>query len=587
VTAAVKPMLPLRQRLLKRLANLEVRRSTYLSHWKEISQHMRPRGSRYYVSQANKDDSGANDFVINSTPVFSVRTLAAGMLATTCSPSRPWFRLTTQDITLSETEGVKLWLRAVEDRFRVAMARSNFYQSVSVLLSDLAPFGTAAMHTDEDAHAIIRCYVWPNGSYLLDCNDKGEVDTCVRSFAMTVRQLVGKFGKETTGPEGIPASVLQRYNEGDWETEYEVVHWVAPGADLDRPEWPWASVWFLKGGSPRGTTPGMVGVTSGTLDVDMDRVLRRGGYYESPICSPRWEVTGEDVYGHSPGMQVLGDCKALQELEREKGRLVELSVNPPMGMPAAMEGYNISLLPGSVTWIPETGKGMAAPLHQVDPRSIQIVGAEVALHERRIEQGCYADLWLLLSRAEGQMTATEVLERREEKLLQLGAVLERLSNELYDPFFERLFGIMLRRAEIPPPPRELQGQPLRVEYLNAMAAAQRLHGAIGVEKLTTFAANLAQVNPAILDKVDFDQTVDEYSAMLGVPPSMVRADDDVEVLRQQRSQAQAKQAQMQQAMQSADALSKLGRTPVGDPNNPNAVDAMLGALGAPVGPRGG
>jgi hypothetical protein len=164
------------------------------------------------------------------------------------------------------------------------------------------------------------------------------------------------------------------------------------------------------------------------------------------------------------------------------------------------------------------------------------------------------------------ITAREIQERHEEKLLMLGPVLERLNDELLDPLIDRTFGIMLRRGLIPPPPEELQGMELNVEYVSVMAQAMKLTGITSIERFMSFAGNLAGVNPGVLDKVDFDQAVDEYANMVGVPPSMIKDDDTVAKIREQRAQQQAAMQQAEMAAQGAQTAKTLSETQVTDEN---------------------
>lgn len=127
----------------------------------------------------------------------------------------------------------------------------------------------------------------------------------------------------------------------------------------------------------------------------------------------------------------------------------------------------------------------------------------------------------------------------------LGPVLENIHTELLDPLVERAFGMMERNGEIVDPPPQLEGEPLKVEYISILAQAQQAVGIAGIERTMGFVGNMAGINPDILDKIDFDQTVDEYSSMSGVPPTIIRSDDMVESLR-------AARAQQQQAAQMAE-----------------------------------
>jgi hypothetical protein len=219
---------------------------------------------------------------------------------------------------------------------------------------------------------------------------------------------------------------------------------------------------------------------------------------------------------------------------------------------------------------------------EIPPAAIAVVGAEIREHEARIKTAFFADLWLSLTQGDaGQMTAREVVERHEEKMLQLGPVMERLTDELLDPLIDRAFGILLRNGDLPPPPEELLGMELRVEYLSILAQAQKLVGTSAVERLASFVGNLAGVRPEVLDKVDFDEMVDAYGGMLGVPPQLIRPDEDVAELRQARAQAQAQAEQAQAMAASVQGAKVLSET---DTGGDNALTRMLANMGGGVAP---
>jgi methyl-accepting chemotaxis protein len=238
----------------------------------------------------------------------------------------------------------------------------------------------------------------------------------------------------------------------------------------------------------------------------------------------------------------------------------------------------VSLLPGDVNYVDTAMPGQTlAPVYEINSNAPAVIEATIREHETRIKTAYYADLWLMLSQADGEMTAREVVERREEKLLQLGTVLERLQNELLNPLVDRVFGILQRRGKLPKAPPELSGKPLRVEYISIMAQAQKLLGTTGIERLAGFIGQVAAVKPEILDKFDVDATVDEYSEMLGVPAGIVRTDEEVATIRAQRqqmAQQQQQAAQMQQAAETAKTASQA------DTEGNNALTTMLQAMGA-------
>lgn len=545
--------------LRQRFEALKTERASWLTEWRELAEHMRPRAFREFRADANKGDK-KHQKIINFTPLKSARTLASGMMAGITSPSRPWFRLTVAgDATLTEAPGVKAWLSDSERVMREDLAKSNIYKALHLVYADLGPFSTSAMLVDEDDEDGARAYVFPLGSYALACSARGDVDTLFREVSLTVLQLVKLFGVEVCSQ-----TVQQAYKDKKYDMRVDVVHAIMPN-DAHEPGAlgpagkAWLSYWWE---ANAGEEVGF---------------LRVGGYEERPLMCPRWEVTGEDTYGHGPGFAALGDCKALQFLERRSAQATDKIVNPPMAAPTAASTAVLDLLPGKVSYVDGLGTGQALrPAVEIDPNVITIFDTKVQRHELRIREAFFADLWLMLSESTGQMTAREVQERREEKLLQLGTVLEALQDELLDPLIDRLFGIALRRGRIPPPPEELSGRQLKVEYISIMAQAQKLLSVTGIERIATFVGNLAALKPEVLDKLDLDQLVDELADSLGVPPAIIRTDEAVEALRQARAQAQQQQAATEQAVQAAQAAKTLSET---DTEGTNGLTELLRGAG--------
>ncbi len=170
-----------------------------------------------------------------------------------------------------------------------------------------------------------------------------------------------------------------------------------------------------------------------------------------------------------------------------------------------------------------------------------------------MQRAFYEDLFLMLAQTDRrQITAREVAEKHEEKLLMLGPVLERLHTELLDPLIDRTFNILQQNGVLPVPPAELQNRELNIEYVSVLAQAQRLVATGAVERLVGFAGQIAQLWPEARHKVDATQAIDEYAESLGVDPSMVRSDDEVMQRAQAEQQAQAQQQAMVNAQQGAD-----------------------------------
>ncbi|HTP25400.1 MAG TPA: portal protein [Anaeromyxobacteraceae bacterium] len=542
-----RDMAAVRRRYLKRWQALKMDRNSFDAHWKELGRVFRPRRPRFNTkSDIARAGSQRNDGIINSTPIRAVNVLSSGMMAGISAPSRPWFRLTIPDPQLAESSNVRLWLDTVEERIRMAFLKSNVYKALQEVYVDLSWVHTAVLFLDEDERDGLRAYVFAPGQYALGADETLRVDTLFRETALTVGQLVRKFGKDAVSP-----AVQDKWRQGNLEERTSVLHVVEPNLDfvtgrLGARGMPISSLWM-----ELSSTEHNFGI------------LRQSGYREQPFMAPRWMTNSEDTYGTGPAMDCLGDANSLQLFERKKLVAIEKVVDPPMrGSESLRKNGRASLIPGDVTYL-EDGANRATfePAHLVDPRAIQEARLGIAEIEQRLKEGLYNDLFLLMTESDRRdITAREVEERHAEKLEQLGPVLENLQDELLDPLIERAFGILYRRGDLPPAPPELQGVPLRIQHVSILAQAQKLVEAQPIERVVAFVGSLAQASgdPSVFDKLNKENAVEEYANLLGVKASLVNSDDVVQALRQARAQAQQQAQAGEQAVAASTAAKNLG-----------------------------
>lgn len=549
-----------RQRFERRLAALKSERVNWEPTWRDLSEYFQPWRGRFVASDVNQGDR-RNNKIVDNTGTLALRTLASGMMAGITSPARPWFKLEVPDPDLMESANVKRWLFDVEHRMRTHLARSNIYNTLHQTYTELGLFATGGMVIVEDDDDIFRGVPLTAGSFYIATNAAGMVDTVYREFKMTVRQMVDRFGYKNCSEQ-----VQGMYDSGTLEQWVDVVHLVEPNDERDPDKRDNRNMKFRS----VHYEPGSSG----------SELLSESGFEEFAGMFPRWDVLGEDVYGYGPGYEALGDCKALQTDQRMKGKAVAKMVDPPMNVPSTMKSKGrYSLLPGAVNYVDvaNNGNAKAEPAHNVN-LPLNYVLEAIQDNQQRIKRAFFEDLFLMLANDNrSNITAREIAERHEEKLLMLGPVLERLQSELLNPLIDRVFGILFRNGYLPDPPEELQGVELRVEYVSIMAQAQKLVGTGAIERLASFAGNLAGADPTVLDKIDTAQMIDEYGQAVSAPPRVIRSDEQVEEIRQQRA-AREQAAQMaqsgQQAAQGAKLLSEA------DTGGDNALTRMLQQMGA-------
>lgn len=554
-------------------AQLELERSSFINYWKDIGTYIRPSRPRFFLGEGNRGDR-RNLKILDTTATYSSRTLAAGMMSGITSPSRPWFRLATPDTDLNEYDSVKWWLYTVAERMRSVFLKSNFYNSMSVIYGDVGDFGTGAISIEEDVNKTIRTNTFPIGSYMIGQDFAGRVNTFVREFRMTVRQVVEQFGKKemTTGSvdwSNFSSYVKNMWDQGNYETWVDLVHVIMPNdkydpEKLESKHKKFISVYYERGlGTGNSSTiySSYFGVIAGTED----KILSEKGYDYFPVKCPRWFTSGEDVYATDcPGMTALGDVKQLQLGAKRILQAVDKMINPPMLGHVSLMDKKTTMLPGGTTWVDDLTVGGLKPLHEVQP---QVLMAENIQQQcrTRIQRAYYEDLFLMLANLDRRdITATEINQRYEEKLLILGPVLERMNYDALDPIIESVFQIMLEKGQIPRPPPELEGMELKVEYVSVMAQAQKLLSLSGIERFASFIGRVAPMKPDIVDKISFDQMIDVYSDGASLAPGIVKSDEAVNAARTQREQMQMQMQQAQIAQTQSQAAKNLVQSNMAD-----------------------
>lgn len=537
----------LKQQLNKQLSQLKAERLSFEPHWRELSDFTRPRSTRFTASEVNRGDR-RNSKIIDPAAVMAARTLSSGMMSGITSPARPWFRLATPDRDLMDYGPVKLWLETVEQRMNEVFNRSNLYQSLPLMYEDLGTFATGAMAVVADPQRVIRTVPFPTGSFYIANGADLSVDTAVREFSMTVRQVITEFGMDA-----VSDTVKSQWNSGQYGQWVNVVHAVYPNLDrqtgkLEAKHKAYKSVYY----------------EANSTD---DKLLRESGYDEFPIMAPRWEVNGEDVYGSScPGMVALGSVKALQLLQRRKAQMIDKITNPPLQAPASIKSQRISTIPGGINYLPMADvNNQIKPLFQIPANGTNGLLEDIQDTRQIIDHAYFVDLFRMMQTVNTRSMPVEaVAEMREEKLLMLGPVLQRLDSELLDKLINRTFSVMAENNLLPMPPDEMQGMQLKVEYISVMAQAQKAIGVSSIERFIGFTSGIGQFKQEALDKINVDETIDAYAASIGVPPSVVATNEQVAQIRENRDQQQAMAQQMQMAQAAVGGAQALGNTPMDD-----------------------
>ena len=509
--------------LLSRFDRLQGQRENWETHWQEVADYMQPRKADVTKRRARGDKR--MEQVFDSSPIQAVELLAASLHGMLTNPSTPWFTLRFKDEEIENDDEAKLWLEASTDAMYTAFNRSNFQQEIFELYHDLITFGTAAMFIEEDDDDIIKFSTRHINEVFIAENDKGRIDTIYRKFKISARAAIQKFG------EAVSADVQTKAKKDPYE-EIEILHAVYPRTDFnpkkkDKANMPFESVY---------------------MEYKNGNELSVGGFREFPFVVPRYLKASNEIYGRSPAMTALPDVKMLNEMSKTTIKAAQKQVDPPLLVPDDGFLLPVRTVPGGLNFYRSGTRDRIEPLN---------IGANNPLGlnmEQQRRESIRAVFYVnqLMMQQGPQMTATEVIQRNEEKMRLLGPVLGRLQSELLKPLIDRVFAVLLRNNMLPQAPEFLSGRDVEIEYVSPLAKAQKSTELQSIMRAVEILGSLANVAP-VFDYVNFDNLVKHLADIVGVPQKILKTQSQVNAERQQAQVQQQEMQQMQQLQQVAKA----------------------------------
>ncbi|MDR3572274.1 MAG: portal protein [Anaerolineaceae bacterium] len=559
-----------------RLMGLRVNRYSWWVHWRELADYFLPRRYKWLITP-NQMARGApiNQHILDSSGCIFALRLAAGLVSGKSGPTSPWLRLKVGKIDSTKTSPLSLWLAECERLIYLIFAESNFYNSIATFYLDLVVFGTASMLIYEDFKSVINCINPCLGEYYVDIDGKYRPCIFYREFTMTVDACVKEFGEDN-----VSESILALYNQTDGAgrtRELIIAHSIEPNDDGNAVKfgfpknalwreayWEWGGSTSTQGGA--NTQPGF---------------LRKKFYFERINITGRWDLVSNDAYGRSPAMDALPDQKQVQLETRRKAQAIDKMVNPPLVADVQLKNQPANLTPGGITYVQgfaSAGKpGFASVYETKFP--VQEITQDLEMVKARMSQTFFNDVLRVASQYEtrSNVTAVEWDLRKSEALVMLGPVLERIDNEVLKPIVERVFAIANRAGIIPPPPAEAQGMMMNIEFQGILLQAQQATQAASIERVLQMGAQLAGIDPSSMDNIDIDYAIEKTSSLLNNDPKMIRSEDALAKIRQQRAQ-QAQQAQQADIAQKLSQGAKnLSGADMG--GGQNALQQVLGGQG--------
>ena len=541
-------------RELKQLvSHLEGLREKRLAQQYEIGRLILPSRGLF---RGEETESLRNADLLNPAAQRALRKAAAGMTQAVTPSSEAWFRHAFLSRKDRETPFAGEYVDAVDARIRTVLSDGAFYQAVHAFNKELLAFGCALLSCEASPLTVARFSCQTCGTYAVALDEDRCLSCVARRVKMTPREMAERFGRESLSSTTAAMLKTRPYEPVD------VVHVVQkrPERDERRADslnMPFASFWYEENGSG---------------------LLSEGGFRTMPFFFTVWEEA-RGVYGTGPGDEALADQKGLEAWEMRKAVGIEKMIDPPLLAPGTLKRH-VKASPGEVVSDASLGQSNALrPLYEVNfGTAVGEVREEVNQISLRLEDVMMANIFanMSLETRPAGMTMTEYMDRRRRSAELMGPTVSAYEPRVLGPLIERVYGLLEDASLLPPPPPGLsEWAALSVSYQSPMAQMLEQSGAVAAGQFLEQVMPLAQASPDIMDKIDADQLVDELAQRMGVPASIIRSDEDVAKMRQERERARQEQAQQAALMAEARNLAEIG----GVKTNDTVAGALLQSAG--------
>ena len=519
---------PKAKMVIERYKTLKAQRVTWEDHWQDIADYFLPRKSNITIKRTKGDKR--HDQIYDGTATHALELLSAslnGMLTNTISP---WFILKFRNELINEDDTAVEWLESCSKVMQQVFARSNFQQEIFELYHELLAFGTSAMFITDDVQDDLRFKTLHISEIFITEDDKGMVDSLTRRFHLKNKNLPSMY------PDAeLPRAILTDIDKAPYD-DAVIIHSVYPnevkmGYDNNK-NMDWVSC--------------HVHEKTGTL-------LRESGFKEFPYVVPRYlKSSSNEIYGRSPAMNALPDTKMLNTMSKTTIKAAQKQIDPPLMVPDDGFILPVRTVPGGLNFY------RAGTRERIEPLNIgsnNPLGLQMEEQRRKaIRENFFVDQLMTVQGV--NMTATEVMQRTEEKMRLLGPVLGRLQSELLQPLITRSFNLLLKNNKLPAMPEEIGEQDVEIEYVSPLAKAQKTQELSSIMRGIEIFGSMQNIAP-VFDYIDIDGLVNHVKDVLGLPAKIMRSKAEVQEIQQEKQQEQMEQMQLQQAQQVAEAAGKV------------------------------
>ena len=524
------------QTILRKAEALESELNLFKDKWNDAARYFKPQLDIYEQLPHAPDTTGFAG-LFDTSGIDALDTFSNGMIAEVFSSNEKWMLYVPQDDFEKIDDDGRKWYNKCSDLALTYMGRSNFYQTLKPVVTDMGCGGTGSIHIERGNKKPLKFSYDRLGTFAIEKDGEGDIRTEFRWLKMTASEMADMFGEENLGEKAKVA--LTKQNEGGEKTLFCVVHAVFPRKTdgILATEKPFASIYVCK---------------------EDKHILENGGRDFYPFASPRAEIWNDYNYGLSPATKALPSMRELNYLRKNIHEGVHLSVKPPMMVPDGMVD-EVSNIPNGITVFDDRTKNLPQQMQVKN----DIQGGMMLMEDLRnqVRQFFHASLFEAVAEKDKQMTAREVASIENAALRRFLPNFNQITTEL-SPIFQNVFLILFEEGVFPDPPESVKVFPEgptragiiplpKVEFTSRIALAMRLIENNAIDRTLERLMPMMEINPAIADNFDMDQMIREAARNDGINEDIIHKMQEIQNIRAQRQEQQAQQEQMMMAEQAA------------------------------------
>jgi len=536
-------------KIIKRQKVLEDIRRPYESIWDEVSYFgcSRRPGFENWDEQVKKHGTRIYD----GTPAAALNLYVDGILGYYISSALDWFNYRIGGYHLkhlNEDKDVRIWTQEMREAVYWELNESNFYDAIREVLLDDASIGNANFFIDENMsdQSIDFIVRHPRELYFIT-DSKGEVIGIHRKFRLNARQAVEDFGKEKAS-----VTIENSYEQDNMDRKFEYIQAIYPIND-------YIPKTFDKEIGKRRKFHQFV---SYYIEVAGKNLVKRGGYRTLNPIIWRMRKYSDEPYGRGLLGDSISEVKRLNSASKTQMQVAQLSAEPPLNIPFEMKD-DVDMSPHGPNYYRDAGR-----IVQPIPTGINYPVTEDYINrlQQAIERHFQVEFFLMLSRAEKVMTATEIIEKQGEKVALMSSQLSKMSKRL-DDTHNRVLNIMYNQGKLPPIPEKLLVATggffeIDVDYIGPLPEAQkRLFKARGIRQSLEVALPYVEVIPGIMDvlKGQGSEIGRELFLSHGMPAKVMNTKEEVAAIQKQEAEIAKQQFEMEMAEKEAKIVKSYGK----------------------------